>query len=105
MSGVVNGLFGAGGGMIAVLCLKRLAGMEERNAHATALVVMLPLTVVSVLTYLLRGAVSLQPVPWVGLGLLPGCYLGAKLLGRMKKQWIHRLFCLLMFVAGVRLLF
>ena len=105
MSGLINGLFGAGGGMIAVVCLMRLAHMEERKAHATALIVMLPLTVISVVLYLLRGAVQWGPVPWVALGLLPGSYLGAKLLGSMNKRWIHRIFCLLMFIAGVRLLF
>ncbi len=105
ITGIVNGLFGAGGGIIAVVCLMRLADMEERKAHATALVVMLPLTVISVTLYLLRGAINWAPVPWVALGLLPGSFLGAKLLGRLQKKWLHRIFCLLMFAAGVRLLF
>lgn len=104
-TGLANGLFGSGGGMLAVVVLERIHGLETSKAHATALLVMLPLSVVSILVYLLRGAIDWAHVPWVMLGMLPGSFIGAKLLGRLKSIWVDRVFCLLMLAAGLRLLF
>ncbi|MBO7222369.1 MAG: sulfite exporter TauE/SafE family protein, partial [Clostridia bacterium] len=35
--GAVNGLFGAGGGMVAVPVLSIIAGLDAKRAHATAI--------------------------------------------------------------------
>jgi len=101
-TGIVNGLFGAGGGMLGVVALERLQGLKEDEAHATALIVMLPLTLVSITVYLIKGGVEWNIVPWAALGLLPGSFLGAKLLGNLRGVWINRLFCLVMLIAGLR---
>ena len=103
LTGVVNGLFGAGGGMLGVVVLERMQGLEKDRAHATALIVMLPLSVVSLIVYLLRGALEWSVAPWVALGLVPGSIFGAKILGKLKGVWINRIFCILMLAAGVRL--
>ena len=103
-TGIANGLFGAGGGMLAVVVLERLCKLKSEEAHATALMVMLPLSIVSIVVYLIRGAITFDFVPIVTLGVLPGSFLGAKLLGKMRSVWIDRLFALLMLAAGVRLL-
>ena len=44
-SGLVNGLFGAGGGLLAVPALERIGGLETQKSHATALLAMLPLSI------------------------------------------------------------
>lgn len=88
-----------------MVVLERLQGLTTERAHATALMVMLPLTVISITVYLLRGSIEWGNVPWVALGMLPGSFIGAKLLGRLKSIWIDRVFCLLMLIAGARLLF
>lgn len=103
-TGIVNGLFGAGGGMIAVVVLERLIQLETQKAHATALIIMLPLSIVSVAVYFLRGAMALDNLLYVALGMLPGSFLGAKLLGKLKSVWVDRIFCILMLAAGVRLI-
>lgn len=105
LTGFINGLFGSGGGMLAVVVLERLQGLTAQRAHATALMVMLPLSVISILIYLLRGAIEWGNVAWVALGMLPGSFIGAKLLGRLQSIWIERVFCILMLIAGLRLLF
>ena len=101
--GVINGLFGAGGGMLAVILLERCSKLSTQRAHATALFIMLPLSLVSVAVYFLRGVLELEYLFFVTLGMLPGSLLGAKLLGKLKSVWVDRLFCLLMLFAGVRL--
>ena len=53
--GFVNGLFGAGGGMLVVPVLTFLLGLNTKRAHATAILIILPLCAVSGVVYLTRG--------------------------------------------------
>ena len=57
--GLVNGHRGAGGGMIDFPLLQRL-GLERKQAHANAVAVILPITVLSAALYLMKGYVSLS---------------------------------------------
>ena len=78
--GVVNGLFGAGGGMLAVPLLSIVGGLESKKAHATAILVILPLCLVSSVTYLVGGNVNLIVLLCASAGVFVGGILGAKLL-------------------------
>ena len=49
--GFANGFFGAGGGMLAVPVLTFIMGLEEKKAHATALLIILPLSIISSIIY------------------------------------------------------
>jgi uncharacterized membrane protein YfcA len=104
VTGLCNGLFGAGGGIIAVIALEKLCGLEPKNAHATALAVMLPCSAVSILVYFLNGSIEWEPLPYVAPALFAGSLLGAKLLGKISVKWLNRLFCVLMLAAAVRML-
>lgn len=44
--GLANSLFGGGGGMIAVPLLQR-TGLDEKRAHATAILLILPISLFS----------------------------------------------------------
>lgn len=104
VTGLCNGLFGAGGGIIAVIALERLCGLEPKNAHATALSIMLPCSIVSIIIYYLNGSIDWKPLPYVAPALFAGSILGAKLLGKISVKWLNRLFSLLMLAAAVRML-
>ncbi len=104
-AGLLNGLFGAGGGLLAVPALERYGGLETPKAPAPALLAMLPLSFVSIAVYLLRTPFDWESVPFVALGVLPGSLIGAKLLGKIPGKWIRRIFCALMLAAGIRMLF
>ena len=51
-AGLLNGLLGAGGGMVVVPLLSAL-GTAGKKSHATALAVIVPLSVVSAVLYLI----------------------------------------------------
>ncbi len=51
------------------------------------------------------GIRSLFPYIRDMAGMLPGSFVGAKLLGKLKSAWIDRIFGILMLVAGLRLVF
>lgn len=102
--GVVNGLFGAGGGMIAVPLLRK-AGLSQKDAHANAIAVIVPITVLSACMYLFRGSVSLKDaLIYLPSGLL-GALLGTLCLKKISPVWLKRLFGGFMIYAGIRLLF
>ncbi|MBS6860882.1 MAG: sulfite exporter TauE/SafE family protein [Clostridiales bacterium] len=101
--GLLNGLFGAGGGMAAVPLLKA-GGLPQKKAHATSLAVILPLAAVSAAFYLLDGALSFrEAVPYLPGGFLGACA-GALLMKRIPSGVLRRVFGALLLIAGVRLL-
>ncbi len=105
VTGLCNGLFGAGGGMVAVLALNKLCKMPSKKAHATAICIMLPLTVVSIAVYLFNNAIQWDMLPWTAPAFFVGGLLGAKLLGKLGKLWLNRIFSILMFAAALWMIF
>lgn len=103
--GLVNGFFGSGGGIIAVDSLER-SGMEQEKAHATSLLVILPLSIVSGAVYLMNGSVEFDGQAWWLLGGgAAGGLIGAFLLGKLKSIWINGIFTLLILASGIRMVF
>ena len=101
--GFVNGLLGAGGGIIAVPILKRL-GLERKEAHANAVAVILPITLLSAVLYLFKGYVSLADSFVFIPGGLVGSLIGTYCLKKISPKWLKRIFGGFMVYAGVRLL-
>lgn len=103
-TGLINGLFGAGGGMIAVFALTRFSNYEQARAHATAISIILPLTAVSAAIYSLNSAVSWEALLYVAPPLALGSFLGARLTGKLSAKWLNRIFSFLMLFAAVWML-
>lgn len=101
--GAANGLFGGGGGMIAVPVLIRSLGYEQKQAHATAIFIIAPVCAVSAITYIIGGYVQLNVVIPAAIGNVVGGLLGAKLLGKLPQLWVNLTFIAIMLAAGIRL--
>ena len=102
--GIANSLFGGGGGMLAVPLLQK-TGLDEKQAHATAILVILPVSLLSFSLYALRGYVSLPVLIPTAIGVIFGGVLGAKWLGKLPTKTVNLLFALLQALAGVFLCF
>ena len=70
-AGILNGLFGSGGGTVAVPLLKK-SGFSQKEAQATALLMMFVLSAVSAGIYLFEGHLSFSDAA----GYIPGGILG-----------------------------
>lgn len=102
-AGLINGALGAGGGMLTVPVLKK-AGLEQKNAHATSIAIILPLSVISAATYLINGTVTVyDALPYLPLGVV-GAVAGAFIIGKIPDNWLRRIFSLFMIWAGIRML-
>lgn len=104
-TGAANGLFGSGGGTIAVPAMVILLGAEERKAHATAISIILPLTLVSAFMYIRSDFINWNITIWVMLGGIVGGYVGAKLLHICPANILRKVFGIFMILAAIRMFF
>ena len=101
--GFLNGLLGAGGGMVAVPVLKK--EMDTKQAHATSIAVIIPMSIFSAASYLFKGSVTIQDAfPYIPGGIA-GALLGIYILKRIKPKFIKKVFALVMLWAGSRMVF
>lgn len=103
-AGFINGLFGAGGGMILVPLLQRVLHLEDRQCFPTALAIMLPISLVSIWVYGQTGALDWkQALPYLITGLAGGL-IGGLLYRKIPTKLLHKALGLLILWGGVRLL-
>lgn len=105
VAGLINGVFGGGGGMVVVPMLTFLLKRESKKAHATALLIILPLSIVSSLFYVAFGNLNLNIGIPVMIGVVGGGALGALCLSKLSSKIITIIFSVLMAGAGVKMLF
>jgi len=105
ITGLVNGLFGSGGGTIVVPALIILLCMEDHKAHATAIAIILPLTIVSAFFYLKGSFINWELTLKVALGGVIGGYIGAKMLNSVPKKVLRIVFGGFMIFAALRMVF
>ncbi len=101
--GLINGVLGAGGGMLAVPLLKK-TGLDQKSSHANAIAVILPITIISATIYIYKDLVNIKDsLVYIPTGLL-GAIIGTYLLKKISPKWLKRIFGSLMVYAGIRLL-
>ena len=111
-AGVINGLLGTGGGILALLMLARWqrrtasdASKEDaRAAYATSLAAMLPVSLLSLLQYTAKGGIDLSAFTPYLLPALAGGLVGGVLLDRVRLPLLRTLFAALLLFGGVRML-
>ncbi len=102
--GFLSGFFGGGGGMLAVPLLIWAGGLQEKEAHATAIAVILPLSVVSGAVYLFSGIYELSTGLPIGLGFIAGGIIGSLLLKKLSGKVVCVIFSLVMIAGGIKLI-
>ncbi|WP_040197860.1 sulfite exporter TauE/SafE family protein [Candidatus Soleaferrea massiliensis] len=101
--GILNGLFGAGGGMVVVPFLEK-TGLEPQKSHATSISIILPLSIFSVVLYLMGGRFSIQDALIFLPSGLVGAAVGAFLLPKIPNKWLRKIFAVLIVISSIRLL-
>ena len=102
--GIINGFFGGGGGMVVVPLLNKLFNLEQKKAQATALFVVLPISLVSTIVYLCYNSVDFAAGWPVIVGIIAGGVAGAKILNNLNNKIIKGIFVLFMLLGGVGML-
>jgi uncharacterized membrane protein YfcA len=105
VTGFFNGLFGSGGGTIVVPAMVFLLGIKDQKAHATAIAVILPLSIISSFIYFRNNLIDWQLTLSVALGGMIGGYIGARLLNKIPANILRKIFGISMIAAALRMVF
>ena len=103
IAGVINGLFGAGGGTVLVPLLGEKAGISEAERFPSSVAIVAPICVVSLL-FSAKWQISFKTVlPYLLGGGLGGIFAG--LWGKkIPSLWLHRFLGGLILWGGIRYL-
>ena len=103
-AGAVNGLFGAGGGMVLVPLLTMLTPIEDSAIFPSSISIILPICLVSlVVTAITTGIAWRQAIPYLVGSAAGGVVAG--LWGRkIPVKWLHRGLGVMILWGGVRYL-
>lgn len=107
LAGFVNGLLGAGGGIIAVYALNAAFKGElsdTRDVFANALCVMLPISAVSCIGYAFMGEIRTEGLAAFMIPAIVGGLCGALLLGRIRADVLKNLFAGIVIYSGLTLM-
>ena len=103
VTGIANGLFGSGGGMLSVPLLES-TGLEAKKAHASSIAITLALSIVSTVIYSIRGHINYSlALKFVPLGLL-GAIIGSWLLKKISNKLLKKIFGVILIISGIRML-
>lgn len=105
VTGFFNGLFGSGGGTIVVPAMTFLLNIPEQKAHATAIAVILPLSVISSFIYYKNSYVNWGLTFNVILGSTLGGIIGASILKKFSGNVLRKIFGISMIMAAIRMVF
>lgn len=103
--GFLNGFMGAGGGIVLVPFLEYVLKYKEKIAHATAILIIFPVSVLSSIFYIINGAFNFSITLPVLIGSLVGGVVGAFLLKKLKNNVISLMFSVVMIGSAIYMFF
>lgn len=103
-TGVVSGLLGIGGGLVAVFGLAGVLRWEQHRAHATALAAIPAIATVGAIVFARSGNVDFPVALLIAAGAVGGAAVGARIMAWMPEPVLRLSFGLLMLALGIRLL-
>jgi hypothetical protein len=104
ITGLINGVFGSGGGMIIVPALTFFIGLKDYKAHATAISIILPISIVSTIVYFFNNTIPFKISLIVMIGGLVGSFIGAKILNKIPAKILRKVFGCVIIYTAVRMI-
>ena len=103
-AGAVNGLFGAGGGMVLVPLLTLLTPLEDHQIFSASIAIILPVCVVSIIATAVTGSIYWQDALPYLIGSATGGIAAGFFGQRIPVKWLHRTLGILIIWGGIRYL-
>ena len=99
--GFINGFFGGGGGMICVPLLTTMLKLPEKVAHATTILIILPMSIFSLFVYCFKASFDFSIIAPIIIGFVLGGIIGAIALKKISNNILKLIFDLIILIAGV----
>lgn len=101
--GLINSLFGAGGGLVAVPLFKG-QGLSQKEAQASAICVILPLCIISAFVYHYLGYYKLkEALGYIPFGVI-GTFIGTSIMKKIPDKILRKIFAGFMIYSGINML-
>ena len=103
-AGAVNGLFGAGGGMVLVPLLTCLTDLDDEEIFPASVSIILPICLVSICFSFRDNTVTFGSVLPYLLGSVAGGILAGFIGKKIPTKWLHKFLGLLIIWGGIQYL-
>ena len=103
-AGTVNGLFGAGGGMVLVPLLTGLTNIEDEDIFPSSVAIILPICLVSLFFSYRQNTVLFSTIVLYLIGSAAGGILAGVFGKKIPTLWLHRLLGAMILWGGIRYL-
>lgn len=112
-AGIINGLLGAGGGIILIFVLAKALGnlyekgtevYQRRDLMAISLSVMSVISAVSAIRYGINGILDLNLIKKLIIPAIVGGFVGGFLLNKLKESLLIKLFAFLVIYSGLAMI-
>ena len=102
-AGIINGLFGAGGGMVLVPLLRNKTGIDAQAQFSASVAIMAPLCIVTLLFSFPWNITFRQILPYLAGSIIGG--IAAGIWGqKIPTVWLHRMLGAVILWGGIRYL-
>lgn len=101
--GIMSGMLGVGGGIFLVPIMVGWFAIPQHKAHATSLLVVLPTAIVGSFIYGQHQQLNFFMAANLTVGAMGGALVGAHYLKKIPAAQLKRLFGLMLFLVGLRM--
>ncbi len=105
LMGVLSGLIGIGGGIVAVPAMIYFLGIDPRVAMGTSLAIIVPVAIAGAMKRFQQGDVDITAFVCISALGIGGAVLGAWLSSLLSSQALQRIFAVFMILVGIRMMF
>lgn len=105
ISGIVSGLFGAGGGLILIPAYSIAFHKTEKETKALAIFCILPMVVVSSVFYFFNNYINWTIALKCIIGEVIGSLIGSKILNSLNPKYLKLIFIIFLIYSSIRMLF
>lgn len=103
ITGIISGLFGAGGGMILLPAFTFINKLDEKEARSTSIFCMLPIVAISCIIYGKNKYLDWNIGIKSAIGGIIGAIIGSILLKKLDNQVLKILFTVFLLFVSIRM--
>lgn len=104
ISGIISGLFGAGGGLILVPAFTHIFKLDEKKARGTTIFCILPMVITAGIFYSTNSFIDWGIAIKCAIGGIIGAYIGSRLLKRLSDNILKITYIIFLVYVSARFL-